>query len=242
MSEDPIPRQLADAFSELSNVLLSRETPESTLRLIAVLTTRVIPACDGAGVTLISGRRILTVAQTDYTVELVDEIQRETGQGPCIAAIAERAPASIVVDDMQAESRWPKYAARVAALGVGSMIAFPLRTDDLLGSLNLYANQPHAFTPDDGAVGAVFAAHAAVALANAQAHDATTQEVEQLRTALDTRTVISQAVGILVERDRISSDEAFQRLRNVSQHLNRRLRDVAQDVLKITEHRHRDRH
>src|SRR5581483_9838365 len=112
--------------------------------------------------------------------------------GPCVAAIAEHAPASIVVDDMQAEPRWPEYAARVAALGVGSMIAFTLHADDLLGSLNLYANQPHAFTPDDGAVGAVFAAHAAIALANAQTHDAHTQQIENLQTALDTRSVISQ--------------------------------------------------
>jgi GAF domain-containing protein len=240
MSGQPIPEELAGAFSELSAVLLSRETPESTLRLIAGLITRVLPACDGAGVTLISGRHILTVAQTDQTVELVDQIQRETGQGPCAAAIEDRAPGSIVVDDMRAESRWPQYAARVRELGVGSMMALPLRADELLGSLNLYATEPHAFTADDGAVGAVFAAHAAVALANAQTHAADTREIDTLRSALDTRSVISQATGILMERDRISSDEAFQRLRTVSQRLNRKVRDVAEDVLQITEHRRRD--
>jgi GAF domain-containing protein len=236
VAERPIPPELASAFSELSELLLSRETPESTLRLIAALVVRVIPGCDGAGVSVIAGRRILTVAQTDETAERVDQIQRETGQGPCIVAATQQdAPASVIVDDMQAESRWPDYANRVSAIGVGSMIAFPLRADELLGSLNLYATKPHAFTQEDGAVGAVFAAHAAVALANAQTHAADTREIESLRIALDTRSVISQAVGILMEREQISSDQAFQRLSTLSQHLNRKLRDVAQDVLRFRE-------
>lgn len=237
MTEKPVPQALASAFSELSGLLLSRETPESTLRLIAALVVRVIPGCDGAGVSLIAGRHILTVAQTDQTAEQVDHIQRETGQGPCVAATMQGAPSSILVDDMRAESRWPIYATRVSDLGVGSMIAFPLRADDLLGSLNLYATKRHAFTRDDGAVGAVFAAHAAVALANSQTHAADTRQIETLRAALDTRSVISQAVGILMERESISSDEAFQRLTALSQRLNRKLRAVAQDVLRLTQQR-----
>jgi GAF domain-containing protein len=114
----------------------------------------------------------------------------------------------------------------------------PLRANDLLGSLNLYAARPHAFTRDDGAVGAVFAAHAAVALANSQTHAADTQEIETLRIALDTRSVIGQAVGILMEREHISSEEAFHRLTSLSQRLNRKLRAVAQDVLRLTHQRH----
>jgi ANTAR domain/GAF domain len=201
MTEKPVPQALASAFSELSGLLLSRETPESTLRLIAALVVRVIPGCDGAGVSLIAGRHILTVAQTDQTAEQVDHILR------------------------------------VSDLGVGSMIAFPLRADDLLGSLNLYATKRHAFTRDDGAVGAVFAAHAAVALANSHTHAADPRQIETLRSALDTRSVISQAVGILMERESISSDEAFQRLTALSQRLNRKLRAVAQDVLRLTQQR-----
>ena len=238
MTEKPIPPELADAFSELSDLLLSRETPESTLRLIASLAVRVIPGCDGAGVSVIAGRRILTVAQTDVTAERVDQVQRETGQGPCVAATLEDAPASIVVDDMETESRWPDYATRVSEFGVGSMVAFPLRTDELLGSLNLYARKAHAFTDEDGAVGALFAAHAAVALANAQARAADIGEIENLRVALDTRRVISEAVGILIEREQISSDEAFKRLSAISQKLNRKVRDVAGDVLRLTEQSH----
>jgi len=233
MTEQPITPELASAFSELSELLLSRETPESTLRLIASLVVRVIPGCDGAGVSVIAGRRLLTVAQTDETAERVDQIQRETGQGPCVvASTEEHGPASVVVDDMQAEPRWPDYATRVSALGVGSMIAFPLRTDSLLGSLNLYAIKPHAFTKEDGVVGAVFAAHAATALANAHTHAADTLDIQNLRIALDTRSVISQAVGMVMEREHISGDEAFQRLTIVSQHLNRKLRDVANDILR----------
>ena len=114
----------------------------------------------------------------------------------------------------------------------------PLRTDELLGSLNLYARKAHAFTDEDGAVGALFAAHAAVALANAQARAADIGEIENLRVALDTRRVISEAVGILIEREQISSDEAFKRLSAISQKLNRKVRDVAGDVLRLTEQSH----
>jgi hypothetical protein len=81
-------------------------------------------------VSLIAGRQLSTVAQTDHTAEQVDHIQRETGQGPCLAAAMPGAPASIVVDDMHGEARWPAYATRVAGLGVGSMIAFPRRANE----------------------------------------------------------------------------------------------------------------
>ena len=94
---------------------------------------------------------------------------------------------------------------------------------DNLGALNLYARQPHAFGEESEDVGLLLAAHAAVAVAGARAE-------EHLRRAVDSRDLIGQAKGILMERYKITADQAFQVLARVSQQTNRRLADVADEL------------
>lgn len=220
--------QLAEAVATLSMLVVGDETPETTLARIVAVLIHTLDHADGAGISLVNGRRIVTVAGTSDLQRHVDDVQTETGQGPCFEAI--RTPSARVfrIDHMSGEKRWPLFCARAAGLGVESKIAFVLDVDgDVLGALNLYATRAGAFDSQDETIGCVFADHAAVALANAQTHAASQIKVRQLEDALRSRDVIGRAKGILMARDGLTDDEAFARLSRISQNLNVKLRDVA---------------
>ena len=128
------------------------------------------------------------------------------------------------IDSIPEEHRWPRFRRLAAEKGLGSLLSFQLFvSDDNLGALNLYAGEPHAFDEESEAVGLVFASHAAVALAGAR-------QEERLRTAMVSRDLIGQAKGILVERFRITGDQAFRVLVGVSSRTNRRLVDIAEEL------------
>ncbi len=149
----------------------------------------------------------------------VDEVQYETGQGPCLDAIHEQH--TLRLSDMTTETRWPKFTGRAAELGILSMLSFQLfLQSDTLGALNLYAEQPNAFTDESEHVGLLFAAHAAVAMAGAQ-------QQQHMTAALSARDVIGQAKGILMERHKLTADQAFTVLARTSQDSNTKLIDVA---------------
>src|SRR3954453_4425552 len=152
------PDDLANAISDLSGLLLTAETPDTTLARITALAVEAIPPADGAGISrLRPGRRIESVAPTTELQEQIDRIQTETGEGPCFEALRDPAAGFFEIDDMEHETRWPEFARRVARLGVASKLAFALRAGgEPLGALNLYALRRDAFSAQDRAAGAIF--------------------------------------------------------------------------------------
>lgn len=207
-------------LSRLARSLQSEDDVEATLQAITHGAVDTIPGVRYAGISLVHHRReIHTRAVTDDVARLVDEVQYETGQGPCLDAIHEQR--TFRLSDMRAETRWPKFTGRTAELGILSMLSFQLFVQrDTLGALNLYAEKPDAFTDESEHVGLLFAAHAAVAMAGAQ-------QQEHLTAALSARDVIGQAKGILMERHKLSADQAFAVLARASQDSNTKLVDVA---------------
>ena len=146
-------------------------------------------------------------------------LQNEIGQGPCLDAVAQTD--QIRISDITAEERWPLFHGRAAAIGAFSTICTPLAAGTAIyGSLSLVAKTAGALGDESASLAAVFAAHATIALAGAVS-------LRRLSTALDTRDVIGQAKGILMERYRITPDAAFALLARVSQDTNIKLRDVA---------------
>ena len=126
---------------------------------------------------------------------------------------------------MPGELRWPQFTQRAAELGVGSMLSLQLYVEgDDLGALNLLSTERHAFHDESEHVGLLFASHAAVAMAGAE-------QQQQLRSALHTRELVGQAKGILMERFKITGDRAFRVLVHVSQNSNRKLTEIAQDLV-----------
>jgi GAF domain-containing protein len=222
MDDDP-ELELAQTFGEIARVLVAEDDPPATLDRIVHLAVGTIDNCQHAGITVIDGLRITSPASSDEIPALVDRLQSETGEGPCVDAIRDHAV--FYTGHLSSEERWPHFAPRAREeSGVESILSFRLFTEGgTLGALNLYSDQPEAFGEHDTAVGAVFAAHAAVAWSTAQT-------IEHLRQGMESRQLIGEATGILMARQHISSAEAFDILRRSSQRLNVKLRLIAERV------------
>ena len=145
---------------------------------------------------------------TDDVVREIDRRQYADREGPCLDALWEQP--TVRMNDSEAEQRWPRFTTEIRDLGIRTMCCFQLFTErDTLGALNLYAGAVDGFPDDAEQVGQLFATHAAVALADAQ-------KIEQLERAVDSRDVIGQAKGILMERYKITADQAFRLLVSAS--------------------------
>jgi GAF domain-containing protein len=167
--------------------------------------------------------------RTDPIVDLIDGYQHESGEGPCLSAIAEGS--IFYASDLSHEERWPRFASRAGQAGVRSVLALPVIGNSSLGALNLYARSPIAFGVVDRGKAVILASLAGLALAAAQSKEQDGMGIEDFRAALSTREMIGQAEGILMEREKISADHAFDILRRASQHLNIKLREVAQNLV-----------
>jgi GAF domain-containing protein len=214
----------ADAFAEIARALLAEGDVQHTLQKICDLAVETIDGCDHAGISFLKGKNVSTPAASDDVPRQVDVIQYEVGEGPCLDAIREHEV--FETGDLGRERRWPHFATRAQReTGTTSMLCFRLFVEaDTLGALNLLSKAGDAFGEESRTVGLVFAAHAAVALSNAM-HD------EQMEEALQSRDLIGQAKGILMAREGVTADQAFDMLRRASQRLNVKLRDVAQSMV-----------
>ncbi|GAA4876840.1 GAF and ANTAR domain-containing protein [Actinomycetospora straminea] len=199
----------------------SATTVEDTLAMILAAAVDTSPATDLAGVLLLEGRgKIVSPATTDEVVNELDQVQADTGEGPCVESIYDEE--IVLVQDFAEETdRWPNFVRRALDLGVHSSLSFQLYSENKrAASLNLFSRRTHAFDEDDRILGALFANQAGLALRGAQ-------RAAQLDRAVSSRDVIGTAKGILMERFGLRDDEAFQRLVRSSQDTNIKLVDVA---------------
>lgn len=219
----PFPNDVAAALVETARRLYVSEDLDETLTRITSVVTETLQGCDCASVSLLEGDRITTRAPTAPVAEEIDRIQYDLGEGPCLEA-ATAGPGFVYTPSTRDDRRWPQLSPRMAALGVGSVLSCRLAViadrERTLGGINMYAMTPDAFSEEDQLLGVLLASHAGVVV------DAAHRSA-QLHRAIESRDVIGQAKGILMERHRISSDEAFDRLRHGSQHLNVKLAELA---------------
>jgi GAF domain-containing protein len=200
---------------------------QATLDAICRLAVGAVDGAEHAAVTLVRGDSFTTVAASSDVPALIDCMQYETGQGPCLDAIREHE--SFMTHDLSKERRWPQFTSRVVrSAGIRSMLAERLFLDsDTLGALNLYAEPTSAFTERSEAFAAMFAAHAAVAYQAARDHDKSVN----LEIALHSCRRIGMAMGIVMTREAVTEQQAFEALKRVSQKRNRKLADVADGVI-----------
>jgi len=221
---------LYDAIADLSRILLAEESVETTLQRVADLATRTVPNCAGVGITVLERGRTETRAATSGIVFEVDSYQYEIDEGPCLTAVRDGQPHA--VPDMTGPEAWPRWAKYTAARKFLSSLSLPMTVrDETLGALNLYANTPHAFGSAEHETASMFAAQAAVALANVRTYVASVELGRQLQEALVSRAVIEQAKGILMVRHQCDDDTAFETLRERSQRANRKLREIAREIV-----------
>lgn len=225
MTGTAIPDDLPFRLADMARDLVVERTVEETLGRISSHAVHIVEGCEAAGILVVRGGRPETLAGTDHVVVASDRMQYEVGEGPCIDAAGNKAQVYRIADMHAPQDRWPHYAPRARALGVGSMMGFLLYTEqeDDLGALNLYSSRPNAFTERSEQVGWLLASHAAVAFSTARTQ-------AQLREAIGTRQTIGEAVGILMARYGLDESGAFDTLVKTSQSRNIKVRELAEAI------------
>ena len=221
---------LGPHFEELRALLMSARgglpDPERVVRFAAA----AVPHAEHCGLTLVrDGRKPATIAATDAVARGVDAIQYVTGEGPCLDVSDSGEVADVAwTDDLAVDEQWPRFGPRcVAETGVRSMFSIRLvLAEKNHAAMNFYAARAGAFDAGDIDTGAIFAPFAAMSLQSVLYES----EAAQLNIALHSSRQIGTAIGILMARHRVTSEQAFAQLVAASQRLNRKLRDIAQDV------------
>lgn len=235
----PLADELSAVFARMSGLLLSEETVATAVRLVTSLATETIPGTVGAGVTLVdeNGRKSTTGA-SDPLVERADALQYELGQGPCLTAWAERTV--VRIDDIPADPRWPEWSAAVEPLGLRAVLSARLVAGDAaLGAIKVYSDRPAAYDARTEQVLTMFASQAAILLANVRSYEKAQRVSDDLRGALRSRDLIGMARGVLMERDGVDEEVAFAMLATAAQREHKKVRDVAQALLRSAGRRRR---
>ncbi len=215
-------------WSALAVALFAPGTVQGTLQRIVDLAVGAVEGCDAAGIFVVEQGRVVTTAFSDPLVLALDAMQSDAGQGPCLDAVSQAN--TFYAEDLAEDARWPVFGPAAVAAGMRSLVAFPLSASRP-SALNLYSHLPRAYGALDRGTGLIFATLGGIALDTAEERATEDERVGNLREALQSRELIGQAQGILMERERITADQAFDVLRRASQHLNRKLRDVAENVV-----------
>lgn len=230
---------ISASLDALTRFLIGEQTMGETLQRVAELGEAAIPGADLTGLTLLTREgRPTTAVCTDPEALVVDQFQYENGDGPCLTAFREMRMVS--VPSMKRESRWPLMTKRATEKGVLSSLSAPLIVGEKgIGAINFYSFSDNGFTADDEGTAQTFGLHAAVVLANAQAYWQAYELSQQLQQAMVSRAGIEQAKGVLIEQSGVSSDEAFELLKRASQRENRKLREIAAEIVRRSQERHR---
>jgi hypothetical protein len=220
--------------SSLAELHLADETLDSIVGHIGCLGVVALDGWDAVGTTLQEGNRVATFGISDERVNLVDQMQYDSGAGPCVDAM--KMGETHYFDGSLDEPRWRQFAQAAADAGIYSVVSFPLRLgEETIGALNFYSSEREALRQGQLEEGWLFAGQAAVAVSNAREFTTLGTKVDQLKEGLQTRTMIGQATGLLMAQEGLTSEEAFQKLVSVSQHANVKLRDIAERYVKSWE-------
>lgn len=221
-------RALAESFESVAKALIAAQDSKQAFDAILALGIETVTGAEHAGITLLRRGQFETPAASSDLPLQVDAIQYELGSGPCVDAVL--GDTIYRTGDLGADTRWPVFGARtVAETGVISMLSFRLflEDDDSLAALNFYSTQSDAFDEGTSLTGGVFATHAAIALAAAGRQE----RIHNLEYALESNREIGVAMGVLMSRQLLTREQAFDLLRMTSQRTHRKLREVAYQVV-----------
>lgn len=216
---------VGSAIAAAARTIHHAGTVDDTLQTIAEVARDSIPGFDHVGISTLEKKgKVTTRAFTGDLVLRLDELQYDLSEGPCVETLRDHDVVS--APSIKHDQRWPRYVPRAVAYGLRSQLAVRLYLDDegTLGGINLYSTTSDEVHRDAPALADLFAAHAAVALGYAL-------ERQTLNEALQSRKVIGQALGILMERYGMNEDRAFAFLVRASSHANVKLRAIAQELV-----------
>ncbi len=214
----------------MSRFFVGDSTLGDTLQRVTELAAIAVPPASYTGITMLVDETVATSFFSDPDVPEMDQAQYSAGTGPCLDAFLEGQ--MHLIPSTERDTRWPVFSQTALAYGVLSTLSLPLQVgDDSVGALNFYSKQEAAFSERDQDNGKAFALQAAVVLANTQAYWDARALGEGLSEAMRSRASIEQAKGILMAQSKVGPDAAFELLRSASQRENRKLRDIAQELI-----------
>jgi GAF domain-containing protein len=218
----------------LQSLLLDVADIHHFLTELAEISTTVVEAPVSCGITLRYDRNLVTFGSSDARADALDETQYRLGTGPCLQSMQDRS--ILEIPDTRTEERWPAYVRLAVEMSLRCSVSLPLTIGaDTFGAMNVYGfDAPDLFGPTEQRRLELFAAQAAGTLrvATRQVKDATL--LAQMEESLRSRTVIDQALGILMGLQRCPASTAFELLRRESQNSRRRLRDIAAELVART--------
>jgi GAF domain-containing protein len=223
-----------DALDRLGGIRLTDHSMRSLLGEIAELVQESLPGRPEVSVTLLAGDAPATAVYTGQIALDLDECQYACGHGPCMHAAAEGE--AVEIRDTRSDPRWRDFLDEAAKRGCGSSLSLPLPLHERVsGSLNIYSRHPGAFDEQSRAFARRFASYGAVAAGNMLVYETALDRAKNLEAALASRAVIDQAKGILMERFKMTADQAFQALTRVSMQTNTKVRDIAERFVQTGE-------
>ena len=230
MTDDTRATTTHRALEQLGSLTLREHSMETLLQRVVELTKLVMPSRTEASILLMEGDRPTTPVFTGKLALDCDEIQFGRGHGPCMHAATSGELTE--VPDTRTETRWRDYMDGAVEHGALSSLSVPLPiAEGLSGALNIYAREANAFDDEARSAAQSFVPYAGVAVANMQAYQNARDMADNLQMALESRAVIDQAKGILMERFKLTADMAFQVLARHSMQRNTKLRVVAEELV-----------
>ena len=219
--------QMLDDFAEVARLAQIHEDHEDALAALCSLVVKVVEG-DHASITTVNHGKFSSVASTSVVPHLIDEIQAELHEGPCLDA--SQTTGSVRVDDLGTDTRWPAFGQEASGrLGMRSMLtAVRPVSDTIVGAVNVYAVRPGAFTRDHETLLSIFASTAAGTLRVVHFDD----RAKQLERALHTSRRIGVALGILMSSRQAGLEDAWALLSKASQDNNIKLSVLADRVLR----------
>lgn len=220
----------ARAASELQQLLLDTEDFTEFLDEVVRYAADTVAPVMACGITVQRDGNPLTVASSNALARNLDEVQYGHGTGPCLTAM--RTSQTVVITDLATDDRWGNYRLDALAHGLVSSLSLPLDCGpDVRGALNFYAGEPEVFNAELRHQAEAVAAEACRALRLAVRLTNHVQLTRNLEAAMASRSVIDQALGIIMGQNRCTATDAFEILRRASNHRNIKLRDVALQIV-----------
>jgi GAF domain-containing protein len=218
--------QLEDLILDSTDV---RDFLQELTEFTAKELSNTIPGIHAA-ITLRRRKRSTTAAASSPEAHFLDEIQQAHGQGPCIEAM--NTARTVIVADTRDEPRWPGYCRVVAQRGYRSILGVPLTLDEgAKAALNLFAPEPNSFHGSAISICESYSCQAGRALRLAVRISSKQLLADDLKAAMETRTAIDTAVGMIMAQNRCTNEEAFNMLRRASANRNRKIHDLAEDLI-----------
>ncbi|MEU5563264.1 GAF and ANTAR domain-containing protein [Micromonospora musae] len=231
MMSEATESHLAPAYGRLLTLLADSPHVDVFLEQVVRVATEVVTPAVGCGMTVRRDGPAFTVAASNDLAMRADEIQYGADEGPCLHALY--SGGIVEVPDLRRDDRWPRYREHALELGIVCSLSLPMTIDgETLGALNLYATEPTAFDATARRRAVAFAEQSTAALTVILRQTEQALVHQQLTDAMASRSVIDQALGVVMGQQRCTATEAFALLRQASQHRNRKLRDVAAEIIK----------